>query len=62
MQRDHPGEHMGKHRDVVIAKESVFAAQVLAIEKNSAKRKVGEAIEIRGRQPKINRTKGWTIA
>ena len=62
MQGDRLGEHMGKHREIEIAKEPIFTVRVLAIEKNSARRKVREAIETRDRQPKINRTRGWTIA
>ena len=62
MQGDSLGEHMRKHQEIEIAKEPIFTARVLAIEKNSAKRKVREAIEIRDRQPKINRTRGWAIA
>ena len=56
------GEHMRKHQEIEIAKEPIFTARVLTIEKNNAKRKVREAIEIRDRQPKINRTRGWAIA
>ena len=54
-------EHMRKHPQVVISKEPVFTAQVLAKVRNAAKQKVREAIEIRDRQPTINCCRGWKL-
>ena len=54
------GDHMRKHHPGEnINKEPIFSAKVLATVTNSSKRKTREAIEIRDRQPSINRSKGW---
>ena len=56
------GEHMReKHPEVDINKEPVFTAKILATVEMETKRKIREAIEIRERNPAINRSKGWLV-
>ena len=55
------GEHMLKHPEIQISKAPVFTGSVIATLKSHTQRKVREAIEIRERNPQINRTKGWTL-
>ena len=44
-----------------MTKKPVFSASIIAQENDGVKRKLREAIEIRGRRQAINRSKGWII-
>ena len=49
------------HPDTPVDKTPVFRATILTIELRVTRRKICEAIEIRDRKPKINKTKGWKL-
>ena len=57
------GEHMRTHHPrEVVSKEPVFGdALILAQTERDITRKVREAVEIRDREPAINRCKGWRL-
>ena len=57
------GKHMAEcHPEVTLKKKPVFTnARVLATESSEVTRKFREAIEIRDRQPGVNRSTGWTL-
>ena len=56
------GEHMCNHPDIKVNKTPIFSGSILATVKGETKRKVREAIEIRRRNPRINRSKGWNLS
>ena len=49
------------HPDTPVDKTPVFRPTILAIELQVTRRKIREAIEIRNRKAKINKTKGWKL-
>ena len=56
------GEHfLEKHNEETVGKVPIFAVKVLAVEESIIRRRAREAIEIRERQPAINRSKGWKL-
>ena len=55
------GDHFEQHPEVVIEKKPVFVAKVISTSGTETARKFREAIEIRDRKPRINKSKGWVL-
>ena len=56
------GEHMKQvHPSATIGKAPIFNVELIATSRNDVTRKFREAVEIRDRQPTINRNQGWSL-
>ena len=56
------GEHMKEvHPSATIGKTPIFNVELIATSRNDVTRKFREAVEIRNRQPTINRNQGWSL-